>query len=1004
METFKTYINDINNCLQEIINIFSLQEVVVHFELLDDINAIDNHNLDDKSESLPDLIVYKDQSIGDLPTPKARKYYDFKGWFLNFERDDYYTPPEVYWSNEVEDYSKVVAPGNLITLYAKWELKTIDIKLDPCGGTVFPETIPVKYYETFEKELSKVQIAKKNSKFTEWISNTNETISGASELEPGITSLFAQYVTAPCTLKFDYSYKIKGVISDPAKSILCANISALSNFQIGDSFNLAENREDDRDNVYKNFIQNTTLTANGYTFKGWSLLKNNPDVVFTVYLYEDITLYAYWEPISYTINYKYRNDINDTPIYRQKLLYGQAAALIPYKIIFNEDAPSNFKWEKTKINHTNIELDDNELVENLLSTDSSVVTLYRRDGIPTINAALYKVENTKNYIEDEEFNGIDFNLYFNNGLILHPSKISPSRFKREDNQATVTCYYGDDNLSIECRVNADTSHTSLLSVEIYDIDEMKDEYEYGERLNFYGVFARETYTDGSTKEVYFNSYPDNFITYPDKQTILKKPLDLYFGYKSSFDGSVWPHAEGNKAMWACTEISKHIKVSSGEKNIAITSLPRKLNYIEGEKLSLDGIELMLEMTTLERFTLALSDCLFEPDTSTELALSDTTISVSLSSNENISATYDISITPKQVATFKLNFPNDYSFIVPSDVSDVSSINMSNVSVEVIYDSRTTTTYLYSELSDQLSLICNNLSSRYGEINVNAYFEPEEYNSEDRRFGTNFAIKKQFPSYLFSFVTNSEENMYIHTLSCENENFEISLECYLSANTPIKDIFFTNNGSFSDSINISKNYKYFIVRGTDFDSDISDITQYNNYVIFNSEIIRRSPEINFINQNISIISNFVPPYTFYQSNLSSILLHNGSVEFIDDYGFYNDVNLTSINFPSSLTYIGQNAFSNCENILSMRFNSENPPEILENSFGSTPSDYTGNGISEPTIIVYTDTALTASKTVERLIRYTTSSYISVEIGQTNNFTALSSRPSYSYYLIDNDNFK
>jgi uncharacterized repeat protein (TIGR02543 family) len=999
METFKTYISDINKCLQEIINIFSLQEVVVHFDLLDDKNAIDNHDLDDKSESLPDLIVYKDQSIGDLPTPKARKYYDFKGWFLNFERDDYYTPPEVYWSNEVEDYSKVVAPGNLITLYAKWELKTIDIKLDPCGGTVFPETIPVKYYETFEKELSKVQIAKKNSKFTEWISNTNETISGASKLEPGITSLFAQYITPPCTLKFDYSYKIKGVISDPKKSILCANISALSNLQIGDSFNLAE------DISGKNFIQDTTLTANGYVFKGWSKLKNNPDVIFTVYLYEDTTLYAYWEPISYTINYKYRNIDSDTPIYRQKLMYGQAAPLIPYKTIFNEDAPSNFEWKKTSnITYTSIILNDNELVENLLSTDNSTVTLYRPDGIPKINANLYGVENTKNgYIEGEKFNGIDFNLYFNNGLILHPSKISPSYFSKSNN--LVTCFYGNNNFSIECRVNADTSNNvSFVSAEIYGLDEMRDKYEYGKRLNFYGVFARETYSDGSKKDVYFDSYPDNFITYPVSQTILKKSFDLYFGYKSITDGSIWPHVDDNKAMWDCTEISKHIEVSSGEKNIAITSLPRKLNYIEGEKLSLDGIKLMLEMTTLERFPLELSSCTVDPDTLTKLTPSDTTITIYLTTNENISATYNISIIPKEVIAFKFNFPADYSFIVPSNISNVSSIDMSNVSVEVSYDSRTTTTYLYSDFSDQLSLVCNNLSSRYGEIDVNAYFKPPLNNPDNKIFNTKFTLKKQFPSFLFSFITDSEENMYIHTLSCKNENFEISLECYKNVNTPIiEEIFFTTNGSFSDSINIPETYTYFIVRGTHFVSDISNITQYNNYVTFNSEIIRRSPEINFINQNISVISKFVPPYTFYQSNLSSILLHNDSVEFIDDYGFYNDVNLTSINFPTSLTYIGQNAFSNCENILSMRFNSKNPPEILENSFGSTPSDYTGNGISEPTISVYTKSNVLL-KTVERLIRYKTSSYISVEIGQTNNFTALSSRPSYSYYLIDNDNFK
>lgn len=993
METFKTYITDINNCLQEILDIFSLQEVILKFDLLDDVNAIDQYGLVDKAENIFDRIVYKNQSIGDLPEP-TRQYYDFKGWFLNFEKDEYYTPPKVFWSNEVKDFSKVITNGNVITLYAKWDLKTIDVQLDPCGGSVFPESISIKYFEPLEKELSKVQISKKNSKFENWTTNTNVLVNNSTVLTPGIDTLFALYEEKPCKIKFSYNYgNIKGEISNPNESILCANISSLENLKIGDTFNLAE----DEDISGKNFIQDTYLTAKGYEFKGWSLLKNNPDVQFTVFLNEDTTLYAYWEPISYNINYKYKNNDNDSPIFIQKLQYGAATSLVPYKTIFNEEPLENFVWKRTQVDHEDITLKDNELVENLLSLNNGNVTLFRDFYSNNISTSPYKIENFRKYANGEVFQGIDFNMFFNDGSIYHPSKIVPEKFS---NNGVVTCFLGE-NISGTCNVFENIDDFSLLDV-TFELSGMKTKYEYGEKFDLNSIYVIEKYSNGTSRNISFRKYQNQFITFPDKQTVLKKSGTIFFGYKSITDGTIWPNVDGNKAMWACTAQSKNYEVSSGEKSIVISHPARKLSYIQGEKLNLNELELMLEMTTQERFSLELSNCIFSPNLSDNLELSDTTISIQLSGNTSVSTSYEINIREKQVESFFLKMPSNFNYIYPkaeniseeniSTTIDISDLDMTNVSVIVNYDSKTSSEYLFDDLSNEIELIANNLSIRYGEIDINVYFSPKSYNLNGQQFYSSFEIKKRFPKYLLAFKTNSSINnvQKIHSLSCINNNFEISLECFdehLSKGGTIKEVFFSNNGKFDENIEIKTDtYKYFQIRSNDVEN-LSAVDNFDNYVSFNKNIMDSYPEILFINQNISGITSFVPPYTFYNSTLNSIDIGEKTT-FVDDFGFYNDINLSSITFPENISFIGENAFSFCGNLLSMEFKPEIVPNLQINSFGSNASDFSGNEIEE-------------TDEIKRLIIYPTSSYVNDNISsEFSNFKILgdpTNRPGYTYIL-------
>ena len=65
-------------------------------------------------------------------------------------------------------------------------------------------------------------------------------------------------------------------------------------------------------------------------------------------------------------------------------------------------------------------------------------------------------------------------------------------------------------------------------------------------------------------------------------------------------------------------------------------------------------------------------------------------------------------------------------------------------------------------------------------------------------------------------------------------------------------------------------------------------------------------------------------------LSSIIIPNG-VEFIDGYAFWGCSGLTSIEIPNSVTSIGSSAFSGCTNLTSFKTKSKTPPLIYGSVF-------------------------------------------------------------------------
>ena len=96
------------------------------------------------ASKIESIIVYKGQTYGILPVP-SRPGYVFQGWYINrYEISN----GEYEYANEIENLSLVEQNGSLI-VYAKWEPAWIPVNLNPCGGSVQPETISVQYLGKF---------------------------------------------------------------------------------------------------------------------------------------------------------------------------------------------------------------------------------------------------------------------------------------------------------------------------------------------------------------------------------------------------------------------------------------------------------------------------------------------------------------------------------------------------------------------------------------------------------------------------------------------------------------------------------------------------------------------------------------------------------------------------------------------------------------------------------------------------------------------------------------
>ncbi len=129
--------------------------------------------------------------------------------------------------------------------------------------------------------------------------------------------LNANEFTKKYTLTYDYGYNDLSDTEDKANEFLgwattadgevvYANEADVKNLATNGTFNLYAKWENPTASL------DEEPTRDGYTFKGWSTTRDGSNIVGTLELTEDTTVYAVWETIEYTITYNLDGGVEET--------------------------------------------------------------------------------------------------------------------------------------------------------------------------------------------------------------------------------------------------------------------------------------------------------------------------------------------------------------------------------------------------------------------------------------------------------------------------------------------------------------------------------------------------------------------------------------------------------------------------------------------------------------------------------------------------------------------
>lgn len=242
---------------------------IEEFSIVYDANGGSNAPLSQTKTYGIDLILSKD-------TP-SKEGYTFKGW--STDKSDVvaeYQPNSVYTLNTAT------------TLYAIWEIKTYTISYDANGGAPTPEPQEVIHGKTIK--LSNVIPTKEGYDFIGWSLNNLNCSPGSELYTNSSVTLYAVWQIKTYTVTYDAN----GGTNAPANQTKTYGVD-LS-------------------------LSNAMPAREGYTFKGWSTVKDavaeyQPNSVYSENA--ELTLYAVWEINTYVITYN-SNGGNNAPESQKK--------------------------------------------------------------------------------------------------------------------------------------------------------------------------------------------------------------------------------------------------------------------------------------------------------------------------------------------------------------------------------------------------------------------------------------------------------------------------------------------------------------------------------------------------------------------------------------------------------------------------------------------------------------------------------------------------------------
>ena len=194
----------------------------------------------------------------EAPEVANKNGYEFEGWFLDLS------------SSEIYIFGNM--PAANLTIYAKWSIINYTIEYASDGGSM-PETYPTTY--TVESNITLPVPQKTGYNFCGWYENENFTGEAIFEIALGTTGnkeYYAKYELGLYTITFD---------SNGGSEI--ENITQYYNVLI---------------------TEPAVPTRRGYDFVGWFVDKNySSEYEFDKMPAENITVYAKWSAIIYSITY-----------------------------------------------------------------------------------------------------------------------------------------------------------------------------------------------------------------------------------------------------------------------------------------------------------------------------------------------------------------------------------------------------------------------------------------------------------------------------------------------------------------------------------------------------------------------------------------------------------------------------------------------------------------------------------------------------------------------------
>ena len=201
------------------------------------------------------------------PASPTKEHYEFDGWYSD--------------SALTNAYSFTTQPSEDITLYAKWTPVSYEIQYVLNGGVNSKDNVS-RY--TIEDTVTLYDPSKVGYTFIGWFTDAQFTSAVVTEIQEGTSgkiTLYAHYSINQYTISFESNGG--------------TNVSAITQ------------------NYASNVVAPESPSKNGYVFVGWySNASLTSKYTFSTMPAKNITLYAKWQKVTYTITYNLDGGRNST--------------------------------------------------------------------------------------------------------------------------------------------------------------------------------------------------------------------------------------------------------------------------------------------------------------------------------------------------------------------------------------------------------------------------------------------------------------------------------------------------------------------------------------------------------------------------------------------------------------------------------------------------------------------------------------------------------------------